>query len=290
MPPEPIANGAEDHRRVRRRDADLTDPRVDPPPASPSELRYQADGSFGAPVLATPMGHGHGLAIGDVNGDGSPDIYVGRRMHEPRQPARPPLLNRGNGRTGRSSRCPPLPPGPLAGCGDTAAIIDFDHDGAQGHRRVERRGKRSAAGPERSRSAADLGGLAAATVRKTPMASASPTPTSVYRTITTARAASTATGPSTSGGSGCWVKSNALSIGFASAFAHVGRGVGPPVGRRGRGAARRGTGPRSNRRYASKLQDRVVDVALLRVRADHHRGARGCRSRCRRPVGGVTWS
>jgi hypothetical protein len=90
-----------------------------------------ADGSFGPPVLSRPMGHGHGLAIGDVNGDGAPDIYAvdgcAARVNQPDLL----LLNDGTGRSWTQLSLPPLPPGELAGCGDTAAMVDFDRDGEQ---------------------------------------------------------------------------------------------------------------------------------------------------------------
>ena len=35
-----------------------------------------ADGRFGPPVLTRALAHGHGLAIGDVDGDGAPDVYA----------------------------------------------------------------------------------------------------------------------------------------------------------------------------------------------------------------------
>jgi hypothetical protein len=37
------------------------------------------DGSFGGPVLSMPMAHGHELAIGDVDGNGTPRHLRGRR-------------------------------------------------------------------------------------------------------------------------------------------------------------------------------------------------------------------
>jgi hypothetical protein len=89
------------------------------------------DGTFGTPVYEQPMAHGHGLAVGDVNGDGAPDVYAvdgcANRMNAPDIL----LLNGGDGRSWQRLDLPPLPPGELAGCGDTAAMVDFDRDGAQ---------------------------------------------------------------------------------------------------------------------------------------------------------------
>ncbi len=91
----------------------------------------RSDGSFGPPVLTRHLGHGHGLAIGDVNGDGAPDIYAvdgcADRVNEPDVL----LLNGGDGRTWTQLALPLLPAGELAGCGDTAMMVDFDRDGMQ---------------------------------------------------------------------------------------------------------------------------------------------------------------
>jgi hypothetical protein len=90
-----------------------------------------ADGTFGPPVLRRAMSHGHGLAIGDVDGDGAPDIYAvdgcEDRVNEPDLF----LLNDGTARSWTRLALPTLPPGELAGCGDTASMVDFDRDGKQ---------------------------------------------------------------------------------------------------------------------------------------------------------------
>ena len=127
VPPEPIVNGAQ-----------ITDVSGDGIPDLVLVALHRltvrlgaTDGSFGEPVLSMPMAHGHELAIGDVDGDGTPDIYAvdgcANRVNRPDLL----LLNGGNGRDWTQVGLPPLPPGQLAGCGDTAAMVDFDHDGAK---------------------------------------------------------------------------------------------------------------------------------------------------------------
>jgi FG-GAP-like repeat/FG-GAP repeat len=90
-----------------------------------------ANGRFGAPIYEHPLAHGHGLAVGDVNGDGAPDVYAVDGCAQRVNASDVLLLNGGDGRTWRQLALPPLPPGELAGCGDTAAMVDFDRDGAQ---------------------------------------------------------------------------------------------------------------------------------------------------------------
>ena len=88
-------------------------------------------GRSGAPVLTTRSRHGHGLAVGDVDGDGAPDVYAVDGCHDRVNAPDVLLLNGATAGSWTQLDLPPLPPGELAGCGDTAAMVDFDHDGAQ---------------------------------------------------------------------------------------------------------------------------------------------------------------
>jgi hypothetical protein len=127
IPPFPIANGGE-----------IVDLSGDGIPdlvlvhLHDIEIRLgTADGTFGSPVLRRAMGHGHGLAVGDVNGDAAPDVYAvdgcDDRVNEPDLL----LLNDGTGRDWTQLALPELAAGELAGCGDTAEMVDFDRDGRQ---------------------------------------------------------------------------------------------------------------------------------------------------------------
>jgi hypothetical protein len=89
-------------------------------------------GSFDPPVLVRALAHGHGLAVGDVDGIDGPDIYAvdgcAGRVNQPDLL----LLNGGDGQTWSDPLVlPPLPDGERAGCGDQAAMVDFDRDGRQ---------------------------------------------------------------------------------------------------------------------------------------------------------------
>ena len=91
----------------------------------------QGDGRFGKPVLSRPMAHGHGLAVGDVDGDGALDIYAVDGCDDRVNAPDLLLRNGGDGETWTRLELPPLPAGEFAGCGDTAAMVDFDRDGKQ---------------------------------------------------------------------------------------------------------------------------------------------------------------
>jgi hypothetical protein len=95
------------------------------------EIRLaRPDGSFGDEVLAGPAGNGHGLAVGDVDGDGDQDIYVVLGCVDRTNVPDVLLLNVGDGRAWAPAQLPRLPTGELAGCGDAAEMLDFDRDGA----------------------------------------------------------------------------------------------------------------------------------------------------------------
>ena len=90
------------------------------------EVRMQrADHSFGPVAASRPLLHGHGVAVGDPDGDRDADIYVvegcvGRENQDDWL-----LVNDGSGRHFKLRRA-----GHVAdGCGDTAAAVDVDRDG-----------------------------------------------------------------------------------------------------------------------------------------------------------------
>ena len=88
------------------------------------------DGAFGAPVVEAAAGRGHGLAVGDVDGDQDQDLYIVFGCVERLNAPDVLLLNGGDGREWTPATLPPLPDGEMAGCGDTAEMLDFDRDGA----------------------------------------------------------------------------------------------------------------------------------------------------------------
>jgi VCBS repeat protein len=88
-----------------------------------------ANGRFSDLVYVQPLGHGHGLAIGDIDGRNGPDIYAVEGCVQRVNVDDVLLLNGGDGRTWTQAGLPALPAGELAGCGDTADTLDFDRDG-----------------------------------------------------------------------------------------------------------------------------------------------------------------
>jgi hypothetical protein len=78
-----------------------------------------------AEVLQRPLRHGHGLSVGDPDGDGDPDIYVVEGCVDGRDMPDWLFLVSRRGRSFDARRVPRA----LAGCGDTAEAFDFDHDG-----------------------------------------------------------------------------------------------------------------------------------------------------------------
>lgn len=97
-----------------------------------TEVRLgEADGRFGEPVWQRSAELGHGLAVGDVDGRGGPDVYVVLGCVDRVNVPDLLLLNDGDGRTWTEAELPPLPKGELAGCGDVAAMTDLDRDGLE---------------------------------------------------------------------------------------------------------------------------------------------------------------
>jgi hypothetical protein len=84
-----------------------------------------SDGQMGGVVHRQALGRGHGLAVGDVDGDGSPDVYAvdgcADRVDQPDVL----LLNGGDGRSWTRLEVPD----PGDGCGDVAEMLDWDRDG-----------------------------------------------------------------------------------------------------------------------------------------------------------------
>jgi hypothetical protein len=81
--------------------------------------------SFGPVVFERDLSAGHGLAVGDIDGDGAPDILVVEGCLDRMNIDDVLLMNRGDGR-GFIQK--PVPHVGL-GCGDRAASLDFDRDG-----------------------------------------------------------------------------------------------------------------------------------------------------------------
>jgi hypothetical protein len=90
------------------------------------QVRLQRpDHSYGQPVLRRQLRHGHGLAVGDPDGDGDTDVYVVEGCVSGRNMPDWLLVNEPGRRTFESQSVARLG----SGCGDTAEAIDFDGDG-----------------------------------------------------------------------------------------------------------------------------------------------------------------
>ena len=90
----------------------------------------RADRTFGPPVVSQALAHGHGLAIGDIDGRLGPDILAVEGCDDRVNVTDVLLLNGGDATSWtKVQNMPAMPPGELAGCGDTAGTLDFDRDG-----------------------------------------------------------------------------------------------------------------------------------------------------------------
>lgn len=81
---------------------------------------------FGKPTLHRPLENGHGLAIGDIDGRDGPDLWIVEGCVGDKNVDDLLLLNDGKAKAWRRRPTPSH----VRGCGDVAAAIDFDHDGA----------------------------------------------------------------------------------------------------------------------------------------------------------------
>jgi FG-GAP-like repeat/FG-GAP repeat len=82
-------------------------------------------GVLGPPVYSRPLGHGHGLVIGDIDGKNGPDVLAIQGCLARANLDDVLLLNGGDGRTWQRVHVPPV----TDGCGDTGTAIDFNKDG-----------------------------------------------------------------------------------------------------------------------------------------------------------------
>jgi hypothetical protein len=90
------------------------------------QVRLQRpDHTYGQPVLDLPIRHGHGLAVGDPDGDGDTDVYLVEGCVRGRNMPDWLLVNE----AGPSAYEPRRVARVQDGCGDTAEAIDFDGDG-----------------------------------------------------------------------------------------------------------------------------------------------------------------
>jgi FG-GAP-like repeat len=85
----------------------------------------RADHTFGPTVAWRPLSNGHGVTVGDPDGDGDNDIYVVEGCVRRRNRDDVLLVNDGSGRHFLLRRMDRV----RYGCGDTAATLDFDRDG-----------------------------------------------------------------------------------------------------------------------------------------------------------------
>ena len=105
------------------------DERLDLVLVSPALLQIRLAGSDGrltAIAHTQPLGRGHGLAVGDVDGDGAPDVYAVDGCLDRVDGDDVLLLNDGTGRGWSRAEVPR----PGDGCGDVAEAFDWDRDGA----------------------------------------------------------------------------------------------------------------------------------------------------------------
>lgn len=85
----------------------------------------KGDGSFTQPVFRRALTWGHGLAVGDIDGDGDRDLFVVQACAD--RVDQPDFLLKNDG-TGRAFGVTKLP-GLSDACGDAATSLDFDRDG-----------------------------------------------------------------------------------------------------------------------------------------------------------------
>jgi hypothetical protein len=85
----------------------------------------EPDGSFSAPVFEKVLAWGHGMAVGDVDGDGDRDVFVVQSCLDRVDQPDYLFTNDGTGKSFATTRLPAL----SNACGDAATALDFDRDG-----------------------------------------------------------------------------------------------------------------------------------------------------------------